>query len=787
MNHELLLRKNAVKRGSYYRKELLGDVLYNSFIYQDIHITFAKKDRKTSIEDDTVSFLKNRNIISDEAVSAYKEKIASCFTMDSIRDFDSGSIEELYQFISKLREEQLGKKVLETAWRLRAEESVPLIFKCCLDQREKIDSICAKKEHVILALTDPRLFSTMTEIITDLSAIDKKIWLLVSDNQEEGLPAAGTIKSLLKNSDKLRFLSLEKGRIFCDAQLSDAVRDENAFLMIFGETGLLGARGLSVPCGVFAELRGFYTCAVCGQLGLIRPVAVYIPQGYDITKTVPVTEKTRLSYLDLAKLEKAFGEEVYSLAPEELYARFPKYFFNIYENSPEDLSSDSFSFFDLPKGLSRISFSDFNTFRDDAIQKHLEGFTGCNYYAGTFSEKDIDGIEGNILVHGIRVKGCHDARVIQCGKDAPLRAKIRTENKGETAIVSNFLFFLTPKLATLYNELRYDCKEEMAEVDAGHLDYLLEYRDGKRFESFPLFRKTCIAMKNSGEFLFFNFRLGGGRVFLNDLPVSWEKEDVDPSQDSPLPRVCIYTPYSSLSDGDADRESYRKAVGEGRVNFVIIQNRITAIRNGNVILPGMGVVLSLEKSLGDSICKKLKLRAIEHGYFEPSSVFLDVKLDAPEGISENDWCDIKWAYGGGLSLILDGVGLCDGDHMEDWFEKDGWTSPLSRQTQESNLHSLVKNPRTAVGTTDKNELVILVFSGRTKESVGADYKEMILIARKLFPDIRNLMNVDGGGSAVLGMVQNGSFTELSLPSTSTDSTVGMVRPINTALYIPLTK
>ena len=46
------------------------------------------------------------------------------------------------------------------------------------------------------------------------------------------------------------------------------------------------------------------------------------------------------------------------------------------------------------------------------------------------------------------------------------------------------------------------------------------------------------------------------------------------------------------------------------------------------------------------------------------------------------------------------------------------------------------------------------------------------------------MNMDGGGSAVLGMVTDGSFMELSCPSTSTGSCVGMVRPINTVLYIP---
>ena len=66
-----------------------------------------------------------------------------------------------------------------------------------------------------------------------------------------------------------------------------------------------------------------------------------------------------------------------------------------------------------------------------------------------------------------------------------------------------------------------------------------------------------------------------------------------------------------------------------------------------------------------------------------------------------------------------------------------------------------------------------------------DYREMIEIARQLFPDIRSLMNMDGGGSAVLGMVLDGSFMELSCPSTSADSTVGMVRPVNTVLYMPV--
>lgn len=111
-------------------------------------------------------------------------------------------------------------------------------------------------------------------------------------------------------------------------------------------------------------------------------------------------------------------------------------------------------------------------------------------------------------------------------------------------------------------------------------------------------------------------------------------------------------------------------------------------------------------------------------------------------------------------------------------------SPLSRQTQESGLHTIARHPRTAIGVAENGDLVILVFSGRTWRSVGADYIEMCRIARTLVPDIRTLMNADGGGSAMLGMTVNGSFMELSCPSTSTGSCVGMVRPINTVFYIP---
>ena len=136
-----------------------------------------------------------------------------------------------------------------------------------------------------------------------------------------------------------------------------------------------------------------------------------------------------------------------------------------------------------------------------------------------------------------------------------------------------------------------------------------------------------------------------------------------------------------------------------------------------------------------------------------------------------------------MSLILEGKSMFE-DHGGSWsLEEEGWMSPLSRQTQETEVHKMARHPRTAVGTTKNGDFFVLVFSGRTLLSAGADYRQMCLIAKKLFPDVWCMMNVDGGGSSVLGTSIGGSFMELSYPATSMGSCAGMVRPINTVLCL----
>ena len=98
-----------------------------------------------------------------------------------------------------------------------------------------------------------------------------------------------------------------------------------------------------------------------------------------------------------------------------------------------------------------------------------------------------------------------------------------------------------------------------------------------------------------------------------------------------------------------------------------------------------------------------------------------MKLDPPKEIPLLQWNALRWAYGGGMTLMQKGVALSDREDMLPWFRRDGWLNPLSRQTQESALHKAAKHPRTAIGTAANGDLLILVYSGRGNRSTGADY------------------------------------------------------------------
>ena len=747
------------RSGGYTRGAVRKDVLYNSFRFREFSALISKKQLcATHVSDRLVDRLLAEDMISRADYDACMQALMS--SLSQIDLLDNLSAEALYGHIHNVRKAVLGPGVLDALQEKMAKVSTPFIPDG-IDQSAKKQALLEANPAVLFAITQGELFAQMAMDIQVAQQAGKTVYVLCGQSGD------------MLMSEALLTRLLDMPGIHYITHTQDLPK---VCLMVYGEEGFTACRGLTVDAIVHGKAAGYHAQAVTGLWGGLNCV-VYIPKGMDITQYVPLTQKTRLTYGHLAKLWQDQGDGIYDMTAAQLYQNYPQYFLNIYDVSPSELPiSPQFS----PE---EDTFSQFDRQLDEGLTQYLGGFDNVTFHSAYFDENlqrqpicyDPSQKQPGILVQAGKVNTAAEAKIRSCKKGVTPRQMFRQMGIPGVGLVSNFLFFLTPKLGNLYNQLRADRPLEQADAASGHLDYMLLNGD-KRIETFPLFRKTCMGIKQDGSFLFFNFRLGGGQVDISGNTYRWESACVDNDE----AHIRLYTPYYSAADESADKDTYRVTVGEGRVNVVILRDTITCIRKGDVVLPSVGVVLSLTEEMAQPLLNK----PLENGYYDVSGLKLTVHLDGPEGIRPEDWAQVQWAYGGGLTLIREGVGLCDGQHTDAWFQTEGWTSPLSRQTQESNLHSLVKHPRTAIGCTKDGALVVLVFSGRTWRSTGADYREMISIARSLFPDIHYLMNCDGGGSAMLGMVQDGSFLQLSCPSTSGSSCAGQVRPINTVFYIP---
>jgi len=743
------------RSAGYTRGYIRNDVLYGYFKVCDIAVSVSRKDRTvTRIDDDTAKKMLSCGVISQIQYDLYLQTLMN--DIYRIDRFDDHSSEAFYAHIADVRRSVLGN-AMDKYIISQAKSSYHFVADG-IDQSEKKRSLLKKSKAVIFAVTQAEMFDLMLNDI-DLAG-RKEIWVLCDSSLVFLLP------------ENVHVLTLDKYGILYDAKLQEHIEKGEACLFVYGEEGLTSCRGLLVDSVVFAVPTGYLAQAVTG-LWSGEGCIVYVPKGSDMTEYVPLIRKTRLNYTVMYELWKDYGDKVYDLDADRLYSLYPKHFINVYSGKPSN----------LPLNIKTKGISDFDRQLDEQLTKYLSSFKNAEYRSSYFDEmleqKDIcydpNQKQNGILVQSVKIKRAEDAKVINCEKGKTPRAAFQNLILPKTAIVSNFLFFMTPKLGVLYNDLRKDRPFEQADAASGHLDYMFS----EKGETFPLFSKSCIAMKGDGSFLFFNHRLGGGSMCISGIDYSWKKEDVN----SDISSVRVYAPSYAAKDRDADRNTYKIAVGENRVNAVILRDKVTCIRKGDVLLPSVGVVLSLTEE--DAMPLLEKCLPLRDGYYDASGLTVKVKLDPPEEIEPEEWKKVVWSYGGGLTLIRKGIGLCDGDNMEKWFDEEGWTNPLSRQTQESNLHSLVKHPRTSIGCTSDGSLVILVFSGRTWRSSGADYSEMITIARRLFPDIQYLMNCDGGGSAMLGMTDKNDFLELSFPSTSSGSCAGQVRPVNTVFYIPI--
>ena len=789
--------------GSYPREFENRDVIDSFYKHKGLFIRYSRNVQNRLVLDWAEQELLAFHQIDDGTAAAYRSRVLSLF-LEGERS-DTRYVEQLDDAIQELRCECFGVHTMEQLHLVMAQKPVVFDPEGSIDQRSKKKALLQDSSAVIFVCNDPHMFFLMREDVLAASQSGKDIFILANDKPGMDIPCEEALKKCLDGLTYNTLLfnnhtnSVHAQDDVQAAMLNRQIRDGKAVLFYYGEMGLLFCRDLLLNAVVHMIPWGYYARALTNQFDTNRPCVIFVPKGLDITKWAPLREKTRLDYHLLFTLWTAYGDGIYAYTPEQLYRLYPQHFLNVYSHGARPAETTFSSPIRLKWKQEDCAdvFLAYDALREQAIAAYLNSVENLEYRTGYFDE---DGIlhpvtpvdaqaRSGVMVHSVKVKKAVRSGVIQCEGNISLhRVFEKQPDSKKLCICSNFLFFLTPVLARLYNSLRKDRPREQIDFEKQSLDYMLVQSNEKRTETFPLFRKACIAMKKDGTFLFFNFRLGGGRIRVGRTELCWNREDVDP-KDECDGSVYVFTPYLSNRDLQADAASYTKPVGESRINLVIIQDRIICIRKGSILLPSIGVVISLDEQTGKQFIQENGLSLDNDGYAESAIPAFEVHLDPPEGIPAEEWTQVEWAYGGGLSLMLNGKGICDqdGPGMQSYLEEEGWMSPLSRQTRESALHVPQRHPRTAIGTTKQGDLVILVYSGRTKRSGGADYAQMLSVARKLYPELRQLMNADGGGSAMLGMALGREFMELSYPSTSLDSCVGMARPINTALCIEMTE
>ena len=791
--------------GSYDRRTFGEDLMRYKYSYRGFRI--ARAEVAALFEDLEAEKMLHAGRIAPERYQAYILEASQYFFR--CPELLHGTNEDVFRSALALRTKHFGTALFSEAYR-KTNASHPVDG---IDQSDLLRRMSGRPVRLFY-LSEAEFTEDFKEDLQEALLLGKKVFLLVSEKEDGVLPTGEMLLKILGDSRPVVIPvpdlsgSMDYSKVPVPDELEKAVSDGEAILLGYGEDALMSVRNLALPAFVKARPHGLYTRAVTGLFSLDRTSLVYVPAGFDILPYVPVIRRTALHYNLLAALSRKYGEDIYRMllpqslgesvysgprsvltlsdGREEMLTRIrkwePELFLNIYDDHVPPIPS---------RGFRWISGS-FEKAREQFLKEKLDAMPGICYLHACFRKNDA----GKPLLDPVPVEIDWEAetnarRLIVDGivADPSLEIEFRIEGTGQrspreetllhpengTAILSNFAFFFTEKLRTLYNLHRMKRPGEIQKAPSGYVDYY-RFTDpkGKHHESFPLYRKLCLGRKKDGSFCVFPFELVGGCVTLSrkngeQFSIPFNKTEVNPQTPG---ETAVFTPL--ISEGEpADFLGYEKEVGTGRLNLILICETLCAAIDGGVLQPPHGVVLSLSGSVRES------LRSI---FLDLSDITVSIRLDPPEEFSTEEWDSFREVFGGGLGLLYNEKEMNEANSLK-LLSEQGWTCPLSAQTQESNLVSRMRHPRTATGVTRDGRLVILVFSGRSMVSEGADYLEMLEAAHFLVPDLQALINWDGGGSSVLGLLEGEAFTEINPCAPSDDSLAGMVRPISSEILV----
>ncbi len=770
----------------YLRKEFLGQNLFKRYMYKEILIDVTSENR--IIEDKWMQTLWSQGILEDKKYKSYLVEIDNL--VGDFATYTDSCDQEIYNDIALIRE-----KYVPLGWWRRIYEGLSQYTEQepkFINQNKEEETQMEYCTEIIFYISDIRFLDLLAQDIEKYKGCS--IYLLLKKqayfNREIEEKLKGyQYQTIWENTEKYY---MDFSKISDLILLSQRMKEEKVLLLAYGEEALLSIKDLRVNSIVNTTSECVASKTMTNNFSEGGMSKIFIPRNYNIYPYAKISEKTKISYYHLAKLASRFGEGIYNRSYESLLEDYPEYFINIYDDNMFHKSI-------FKTVVRKRNEDEIWAFRDQCVHLLLKDYPNLTYKMGYFQKSNLEErivdweartSQDAILVHAAILHKVTKSRVVNLGEGESPRKYFRKNEKDSIQVVSNFLFFTTNKTIALHNRIRNQMPLECIENKIEHVDYLRIMNGNKKQESFPLYNKSCIGMNKDGRFKIFRFLLGAGMVRINGEKIEWGAQDVNvEGEETEAKEVIVYTPY--LSKGDiverysmADSLKYQKSVGEQRLNIAFSGEQIYCIKEGEILMPANGVVISLAGNARRRVKSTLTSTAIQQ-YFDIERLQYEVNLEPPNGISAAQWKQFEWVYGGAMTLIENGKDTFDEQSIVQHMKDEGWETPLSMQTQEADVQNLSTHPRTAVGLNKKGELFILVFSGRTNISLGADYLQMIKIAKKMIPDIESMVNVDGGASSVLGIVKKGELMELSYPAASDQTCVGVTRNIKTIFNIEL--
>lgn len=144
------------------------------------------------------------------------------------------------------------------------------------------------------------------------------------------------------------------------------------------------------------------------------------------------------------------------------------------------------------------------------------------------------------------------------------------------------------------------------------------------------------------------------------------------------------------------------------VQIAVQDNKVIEVSDGSINIPENGFVISGPKG---------KLEP----FFNGKSVYLNINTSP-------NWDGVKHIISGGPYLVREGQIYVD--------------------IQDQKLGAIGgKNPRTAIGYTEDNDLILITIDGREQTSVGITLYDLAKYMKSI--GCVNAMNLDGGGSSVM--------------------------------------